>query len=152
VDAVVRAVVMYLFLLVVFRVSGKRSLAEITTFDFLLLLILSETTQQAMVGQDRSMTNAFLLIFTWVAVDIALSFLKQRFPRTEKWLEGTPVVIVEDGRPVREWMERLRVDVDDVLTAARKLHGLERMDQVKYAVLERSGGISIIPKRETRAA
>jgi uncharacterized membrane protein YcaP (DUF421 family) len=146
VDAVLRAVVMYLFLLVVFRIAGKRSLAELTTFDFLLLLILSETTQQAMVGNDHSMTNAFLLVITWLSVDIALSVVKQRFPRAEKWLEGVPVVIVADGRPLHDRMERLRVDEDDVLTAARRLHGLERLDQIKYAVLERSGGISVIPR------
>lgn len=151
-NAIVRALAMYLFLMVVFRISGKRTLAEITTFDLLLLLILSETTQQAMVGEDHSMTNAFLLILTWIAVDIGLSFVKQRLRWTEKWLEGTPVVLVEDGQPVREWMDRLRVDEDDILTAARKLHGLERLDQIKYAVLERSGGISVIPRREQSQA
>jgi uncharacterized membrane protein YcaP (DUF421 family) len=61
VDTVVRAVTMYLFLLIVFRFAGKRALAEMTSFDFLLLLVLSETTQQAMVGRDPSLTNAFLL-------------------------------------------------------------------------------------------
>jgi uncharacterized membrane protein YcaP (DUF421 family) len=150
VNAVLRALVMYAFLLVVFRVSGKRSLAEITTFDFLLLLILSETTQQAMVGNDHSMTNAFLLIITWVGIDILLSVVKQKSPRVEKWMEGVPVVIVEDGRPLYDRMQAQRVDEDDILTAARKLQGLERMEQIKYAVLERSGGISVIPKEPGR--
>jgi uncharacterized membrane protein YcaP (DUF421 family) len=150
VNAVLRALVMYAFLLVVFRVSGKRSLAEITTFDFLLLLILSETTQQAMVGNDHSMTNAFLLIITWVGIDILLSVVKQKSPRVEKWMEGVPVVIVEDGRPLYDRMQAQRVDEDDILTAARKLQGLERMEQIKYAVLERSGGISVIPKEPER--
>jgi uncharacterized membrane protein YcaP (DUF421 family) len=148
VDAVTRALVMYAFLLLIFRVAGNRSLAQLTTFDFLLLLILSETTQQAMVGEDRSMTNAFLLIGTLVGIDIALALIKRRFPSTERWLEGLPVVIVENGKPRREWMDRLGVDEDDVITEARKLHGLERMEQIKYAVLERSGGISIIPRRD----
>jgi uncharacterized membrane protein YcaP (DUF421 family) len=150
VNAVLRALVMYAFLLVVFRVSGKRSLAEITTFDFLLLLILSETTQQAMVGNDHSMTNAFLLIITWVGIDILLSVVKQKSPRVEKWMEGVPVVIVEDGRPLYDRMQAQRVDEDDILTAARKLQGLERMEQIKYAVLKRSGGISVIPKEPGR--
>jgi uncharacterized membrane protein YcaP (DUF421 family) len=150
VNAVLRALVMYAFLLVVFRVSGKRSLAEITTFDFLLLLILSETTQQAMVGNDHSMTNAFLLIITWVGIDILLSVVKQKAPRVEKWMEGVPVVIIEDGRPLYDRIQAQRVDEDDILTAARKLQGLERMAQIKYAVLERSGGISVIPKEPGR--
>jgi uncharacterized membrane protein YcaP (DUF421 family) len=66
-------------------------------------------------------------------------------PRVEKWLEGVPVVLVEHGRPLVDRMRRSRVDVSDVLSAARTRHGLERLEQVKYAVLERSGEISIIP-------
>ena len=150
-DAVMRAVAMYFFLLVVFRVAGKRTLSEMTTFDLLLLLVLSETTQQAMVGQDHSLIRAFLLVATLVGIDIVLSVAKQRWKPAERWLEGLPAVIVAEGRPVRERMRRLRVEEGDVLAAARKLHGLERMEQVKYAVLECSGGISVIPWPEQPA-
>jgi uncharacterized membrane protein YcaP (DUF421 family) len=73
--------------------------------------------------------------------------LQRRWPPIGKVFNGIPMVIVEDGRPLRELMERARVEEDDVLEAARQLQGLERMDQIKYAVLEKSGGISIIPKR-----
>ncbi len=76
------------------------------------------------------------------------SLWKQRSPQVEKLLDGVPLVIVEDGRPLKERMAKSRVDEDDVLTAACKLQGLERMEQIKYAVLERSGGISIIPKQD----
>ena len=69
-----------------------------------------------------------------------------RSRKVDRWLEGMPLVIVDHGRPVRDRMDRARVDEDDVLTAARLLHGLERMEQVKYAVVERSGEISIIPR------
>jgi uncharacterized membrane protein YcaP (DUF421 family) len=137
---------MYVFLLLIFRIAGKRSFAEITTFDFLLLLIISETTQQAMVRDDHSMTNAFLLIITLVGIDIGLSLAKQRSPVVEKWLDGLPVVIVADGKPLKEQMRAQRVDEEDVLAAARLTQGLQRMEQIKYAVLERAGGISVIPK------
>ncbi|MEH1834145.1 MAG: YetF domain-containing protein [Nostoc sp.] len=73
---------------------------------------------------------------------------KQRSPQVEKFLDGVPLVIVEEGRPLKDRMAKARVDEDDILTAARQLQGLERMDQIKYAVLERSGGISIIPNQE----
>ena len=99
-----------------------------------------------MVGNDYSLTNAFLLVVTLVTVDVALSLVKQRSPTLDRWLEGMPIIIVEHGRPLRDRMDRARVGDDDVLSAARKLHGLERMEQVKYAVLERSGEISIIPR------
>jgi uncharacterized membrane protein YcaP (DUF421 family) len=146
VETVLRALTMYVFLLLIFRIAGKRSFAEITTFDFLLLLIISETTQQAMVGNDHSMTNAFLLIITLVGIDIGLSLAKQRSPVVEKWLDGLPVVIVADGKPLKEQMRAQRVDEEDVLAAARLTQGLQRMEQIKYAVLERAGGISVIPK------
>ncbi len=149
-DAVLRASAIYFFLLLIFRLSGKRSIAQITTFDFVLLLIISEATQQALLGQDFSLTNAFLVIVTLVGINIGLSLLKQRSPRIEKILEDEPLIIVDEGRPLLDRMKKVRVDEEDVLIAARILQGLERMDQIKYAVLERNGGISIIPKQESQ--
>ncbi len=145
-DSVVRALAIYAILLIIFRISGKRSLAQITTFDFVLLLVIGEATQQALLGDDFSMTNAFIVILTLLGLDIALSLLKQRSPKIELLLDDTPLIIVENGRPLKERMDKARIDESDVLTAARELQGLERMDQIKYAVLERSGGVSVIPK------
>jgi uncharacterized membrane protein YcaP (DUF421 family) len=147
-ESVIRAAAIYGILLLVFRLTGNRSLGQITTFDFILLLIISEAIQNGMVGNDYSVTNAFVLILTLLMIDIGLSLVKSKLPILEKWLEGVPVVIVEHGRPLIDRMRASRVDVSDILTAARKLHGLERMDQIKYAVLERSGEISIIPELE----
>ncbi len=143
-DAVLSGLIVYAFLLIVFRISGKRSLGQVTTFDFVLLLIVAETTQQALLGDDYSITNAFLLIVTLLAIDIGLSLIKHRSPRLDRLIEGLPLVIVEGGRPLRERMVRARVDDQDVLSAARIAQGLERMEQIKYAVLERNGTISII--------
>ena len=110
-----------------------------------MLLIISEATQNALLGADYSITNGFLVILTLVGLNILFSLWKQRSPTIEKLLDGVPTVIVEDGKPLRDRMSKARID-DDVLTAARELQGLERMEQIKYAVLERSGGISIIPR------
>lgn len=144
-DSVLRATAVYLVLLVLFRLSGKRTLAEVTTFDFILLLIISEATQQAMVGSDNSMTNAFLLVATLVGLNIVFSELKQHSKPIEHLLDGIPLLIVANGEPLHDRMEKERVDVDDVLDAAREGHGLERLDQIRYAILERNGKISIIP-------
>jgi uncharacterized membrane protein YcaP (DUF421 family) len=149
-DAVLRGVAIYVFLLLIFRISGKRSLGQVTTFDFVLLLIIAETTQQALLGDDYSVTNAFVLIGTLVGVDIGLSLLKQRSAKLDQLLEGAPLVIVEDGTPLKESMTKARVDEADVLHAARELQGLERMEQIKYAVLERNGDITVVPKQESR--
>jgi uncharacterized membrane protein YcaP (DUF421 family) len=149
-NSVLRAAAIYVALMLIFRLMGKRTLSQMTTFDFVLLLIISETTQQAMVGNDFSIVNAILAILTLVMIDLGLSLLKQRFPSLDRWMDGLPLIIVEDGRPLRDRMKRARVDESDVLESARENHGLERLDQIKYAVLERSGGISIIPKPDAR--
>lgn len=141
-----RGLAVYFFLLLVFRISGKRGLGQITTFDFVLLLIVAETTQQALVGEDFSITNAFILIATLLGAEIGLTLLKREFPRADRVLDGMPLIIFQDGKPLRERLKKERVDEEDILSAARKLHGLERLDQIKYAVLERDGGITIIPR------
>jgi len=151
-EAVIRGAVTYFFLLVIFRVSGKRTLAQITTFDFVLLLIVSEATQNALVGNNASMTHAFMVILTLVAIDIALSLLKQRWRTLDRWIEGVPLVIVEKGRPLEENMRHARVDEEDVLTAARERQGLLTMDQIGLAVLERNGQISIVPRGSTKSS
>ena len=143
---VLRSCAIYVFLIVIFRIAGKRSLAHVTTFDFVLLLIIGEATQQALLGEDFSLSNAFLVIITLVGLDVGLSLWKQRSPKMDRLLDDMPLVIVENGQPLKDRMEKARIDQDDVLAAARERQGLERMEQIKYAVLERSGGISIIPR------
>ncbi len=152
IDTVVRGIAIYLFLLLVFRLTGKRSLGQVTTFDFILLLIISETTQQALIGDNFSVTNAFLSILTLVVLDIGMSLLKQRVPTLDNWLEGVPLVVVEEGKSMKDRMKKVQVDEQDILSAARELQGLERMEQIKYAVLERNGAITIVPniKKDSR--
>ena len=145
-ESVLRGVAVYGMLLVIFRITGKRSLGQITTFDFILLLIISEAIQNGLVGNSYSVTNALVLIVTLVVIDLGLTFVKTRVPILDRWLEGTPLVIVEDGRALQDRLERSGVDVSDVLRAARCSQGLERLEQIKYAVLERNGDISIIPR------
>ena len=147
VDSIVRAAAVDLVLLLLFRIAGRRPLAQITTFDFVLLLIIAEAIQQAMIDDDYSMTNAFLVVVTLLGLDIAISLLKQRSKAFDKLVDDVPLVLVEDGRPLRDRMDKVRVDEDDILASARELQGLERMDQIKYAVLERNGGITVVPKQ-----
>lgn len=147
-DAVVNAVCIYVFLLVLLRIGGKRTLGQTTTFDFVLVLIIAETTQQALLGDDFSLTKAMLLIVTLVGLDIVLSLLKRKWPKLDRLVEGVPMVIVEHGKPLWDRMYKARVDESDVLSAARELQGLKRLDEIEYAVLERSGAITILPKRQ----
>jgi uncharacterized membrane protein YcaP (DUF421 family) len=144
-ETVIKAAAVYLFLLLMFRLAGKRTLAQVTTFDFVLLLIISEAVQQAMIGEDNSITNAFLLVLTLIGLNVLFSEIKLRWKGAEGVLDGAPLLIVENGKAKEDLMRKERVDVDDVLDAARAHHGLERLDQVKFAVLERNGQISIVP-------
>lgn len=148
-ESVLRATVVYLMLLLVFRVSGNRSIGQITAFDFILLLIISEAIQEAMITTDYSVTNAFLVVVTLVGIDIMMSLWKQKSERVAKILDGVPILVVEDGKPHedRMWMER--VDESDILAAARENQGIERMDQIKHVIVEANGGITIVPKKQS---
>ena len=144
-DSIIRAAFMYFFLLVVFRIAGRRTLGEMSTFDFILLLIVSEATQQAMIDSDNSITNSVLIILTLVGLSTLLSLFERRFKGLDKMVNGIPTVIVENGKIIKDRANKARIEEGEILTAARQTQGLERMDQIKYAVLERSGAISIIP-------
>ena len=106
-ESVLRAAALYAFLLVLFRITGRRALSEITTFDFVLLLVIGEATQQALLGDDFSVINAFVVIATLVLIDILLSLFKERSPRVGRFLDGVPLIVVEYGKPLRgagkEW-------------------------------------------------
>lgn len=144
-NVVVRGLLIYLFLLLIFRLLGKRSLNETTTFDFVLLLIISEVTQNALVGQDYSITASAILICTLMGTDLLFSMIKEKWKLFGHITEGVPLVIVDNGKPLKKRMYKAKVDEEDVLHAARSLMGLQKMDEIKYAVLEKDGGISIIP-------
>jgi len=143
--AVLSAAAVYLILMVLFRVTGKRTLAQVTTFDLVLLLIISEATQQALIGEDFSITQAFIVIMTLVVLQRASDYLTWRFAWFRRWTESEPAVLVRHGVPEEKALRHYRLSLDDVLTAAREQHGLRSFDQVDWAVLENSGGISVIP-------
>lgn len=145
-ESILRAASMYVVLLLFMRLMGRRALSEITTFDFVLLLIIGEATQQALLGDDFSLVNAWLVIGSLIAIELAVSLVQERWPGFERLVNGVPLIVVEDGRPLRRVMQKARVNEREVMEAARAAHGLERLEDIKFAVLERNGGISIIPK------
>lgn len=144
-DPALRALIVYGFMLVVFRILGKRTLGQITTFDFVLLLIVGESASQALMGDDFSLTTALVLILSLIGIDHVLGLVKSRSPRVEEILDGAPLVVVQDGKALPKRLKRAGLDEADVLMAARASRGLERLDQIKYAVHERGGNLSIIP-------
>ena len=144
-DSVLRAAAIYLVLLVLFKIAGRRTLAELTTFDLVLLMVIGEATQQALLGDDFSLTNAVLVIVTLIAIDIGFSLLKQRSAAFARVLDGGPTVLVEQGQVLHKRLRHARLDEGDILEAARSSQGLVEMRQIRFAILERNGKISVIP-------
>jgi uncharacterized membrane protein YcaP (DUF421 family) len=149
-ESVLRGAAIYLFLMLVFRISGKRMLSQMTAFDLVLLLIIGEASSQALIGEDFSFVNAAIVIATLVLVERAFVYLKQASPALDRWLDDAPLVVAAHGRVLPQRMRTAHLDEGDIVEAARAAHGLETMDDVKYAVLERDGSISIIPRRIPR--
>ena len=144
-DAVLRAGAIYFALMVLFKISGRRALGELTSFDFVLLMVIGEATQQALLGDDFSFTNAVLVIITLIAIDVGFSLAKRRSKKLGKLIDGGPTIVVENGKFLKQRMHEARVEEDDIMQAARLGQGLENVDQIKFAIIERNGKISIIP-------
>ncbi|WP_090125305.1 DUF421 domain-containing protein [Kosakonia arachidis] len=144
-EMVLRALAIYLILLLVFKVLGRRALLEMTSFDLILLLIISEATQQALLGNDFSVTGAMLTIITLVAVDILFGLVKKYLSGAESVMDSSPVILVENGIPLVDKLQKVDVSCDDILVAARQNQGITELSKIRYAILERNGHISIIP-------
>jgi uncharacterized membrane protein YcaP (DUF421 family) len=146
---ILRVVVIYSFLLFVFRVAGKRTVAQMTSFDLIVLLVLGDATQQGLIGDDFSVSTALVAVACLILVDVLLGRMKSRWPAVDRVVDGVPLILVYRGRLLQDRMAREGVDVDDILEAAREQHGIDSIERVDFAVLERHGGVSIVPKDRT---
>ena len=144
---VARAAGVYVFLLVVFRISGRRTLAQVTNFDLILVLIIGDATQQALIGDDFTITTGLLAVSTLVVLDVALSWAKQRWHAIDVLVDGLPLPLVVARTLRPDQMASEGVTDDDLLMAARQAHGLVRLDEIDHAILESNGAISIVPVR-----
>ena len=147
-ESVLRGAAVYFILLAVLRLSGRRTVSEMTSFDLVLILIVAEGTQQALLGNDFSLVNFAVLAVTLFGIDIALSYVKRAWPLADKIIDGRPTLLIVSGKPDEQAMKRSRVGMGEIMVAARSQHGLERLDQVKHAVLESDGNLSIIPRQD----
>lgn len=145
-ETVLRGAAVYAILLVIMRASGRRTIGQATPFDFVLMLIVAETSQQALLGNDFSITNAALLIATLTLLDVGLSYLKRWSPAADRLVDGTPTLLIRDGVIDARALRLSRTGLDDVMAAARKAHGIMDLAEVRHAILEADGGISVIPR------
>lgn len=144
-ELILRALVIYGALLLLTRISGPRQLSEATTFDVALIVVVAEATGNALVGEDYSVTAAVVVMAVLIAADTGLSFMKNRFGALERLMEGKPVILINRGQLEEDTMKRERIDNADILQAARREASLERLAEIKYAILEKNGAISVIP-------
>ena len=150
-DSVINAAVIYLLLWIVVRLTGRKTLGELSTFEFLLLLIIGGAVQRTLLGPDFSLTNAAIVVATLVAIHALVTFAEQRSPGFAKIALGVPIILIENGRPVGSQLRNAGVSEDDVMKTARLGHGIERIEDIKFAILEAGGSISIIPRERAQA-
>lgn len=146
-DIVLRGIFIFFALYVLMRVIGRRELSKLEPFDLILLIILGDAVQQGLTQDDYSLTGSMLAIVTIAVLQIGVSFLNFRFPRLRPVLNGEPVVVVQDGKPIERNLKRERLTLDDLAESAR-LQGISSLDEVAWGVLETSGSISFIKKSE----
>ena len=143
---ILRVSAVYSFLFLLFRLIGARTLAESTPFDVVLLLIISEATQQAMIQNDSSLSTAFIAVLTLAGLDYLLTLLRVRVPWVEKLLEQPPKLLFKDGKLNKITLRREHILECDILASARENCGIDSFDQIDTATLESNGRISIKPR------
>ena len=144
IEIVVRTTIIYLLFLVSLRISGKRQLGQFTLFDIALVLLAANALQPAMTGPDNSITGGAIIVVTIFSLNRVVAEARLRIPFVRGLLEFEPTIIGRNGRWLFDQMEKQGLDLDDVQAALRE-HGLIRVEQVKLAVLEEDGSISIVP-------
>jgi uncharacterized membrane protein YcaP (DUF421 family) len=146
-DIVFRAFVVFVLLYVLMRVIGRREMSSLEPFDLILLVVLGDLVQQGVTQDDYSVTGILLAIGTIALLQLGVSFANFRFPRLRPLLDGEPIIVVQDGKPIEHNMRRERVTLDDIAAAARQ-QNIAHIADVKWAVLETNGQVSFIKKSD----
>jgi len=145
-DLVLRAVFVFVFLLVLTRVIGKRELSSMQPFDLILLIVLGDAVQQGLTQDDYSLTGAVLVVGTIAVLQVCISWASYRFPRIRPMIEGEPIIVLQDGKPIERNLKRERLTTDDIAEEARK-QSIAHLDEIKFAILETDGQLSFIKKQ-----
>jgi len=144
-DLAIRSVVLYAFVFILTRVVGRRELSSLQPFDLILLIVLGDSIQQGLTQDDYSVTGALIVVGTIAVLQVATSYLSFRVPLLRPVLDGLPIVVVEDGKPLEKNLHRERISVEE-LTEEMRQQQIGSLDDVQWAVLETSGTISFIQK------
>jgi uncharacterized membrane protein YcaP (DUF421 family) len=147
VDIALRAVFLYVFIVFVMRVIGRRELSSMTPFDLVLLIILGDAIQQGLTEDDYSVTGAVIAVSTIASLQVFTSYLSFRSERARRIFEGLPIVLVDHGKLVDENLKRERMTADEV-AAEMRAKDIGSLDEVEWAILESNGSVSFIKKSQ----
>ncbi len=146
-DIALRAVFLYVFIVFVMRVIGRRELSSMTPFDLVLLIILGDAIQQGLTEDDYSVTGAVIAVSTIASLQVFTSYLSFRSERARRIFEGLPIVLVDHGKFVDENLKRERMTADEV-AAEMRAKDIGSLDEVEWAILESNGSVSFIKKSQ----
>jgi len=144
-EFVVRAVVVYVFLLGLLRLTGKRQVGQLAPFDLVLLLVLSNAVQNSMNGGDNSVTGGLILACTLVLLNFSVGWLTYRSKGFEALIEGRPIILIHDGRVDHRAMRRVQMTKHEI-EASLRAEGCAGPEEVRFAVLENNGHVTVIPR------
>jgi uncharacterized membrane protein YcaP (DUF421 family) len=142
-DIVIRAVIAYVFIVTLLRVTGRRELSSMAPTDLVLLVVMGDLIQNGVTQSDLSVTGIVIAVTTFALLSVASSYLVYKSKRAQKIIEGTPLIVVQDGKLVEENLRHERMTLDDVMEEARAQQ-IESLDQIKWAVLESNGSLSFV--------
>jgi uncharacterized membrane protein YcaP (DUF421 family) len=144
-ELVLRAAVIYVAFFIGLRIFGKREIGQFTVFDLVLVLLVANALQPAMTGPDTSLAGGLILIATLLLINRLLALIRRRFPELDSLINPEPTVIARDGQWVERGFDKEDLSLEDAQMALRE-HGIEKVDEVRLAVLEEDGSISVVPK------
>ena len=144
-EFVLRGIIIYVFLIILLRLTGKRQVGQLSPFDLVLLLVLSNAVQNAMNGGDNSVIGGMISAVTLVGVNWIVGLLTYRSKKLEALVEGRPDVLIRDGKLFQQTLERAQLTHHEVMSALREA-GCASIEEVRAALLENDGSISVIPK------
>lgn len=147
-EKIVRPLLVYAFLVLILRVGGRRELGQMNAFDLVVLLTISNTVQNAIIGNDNSLLGGLVGATTLVLINLLVVRFLYRHPKLDRKIEGEPVWLVRDGRIIEENLRREMVTEDELLAAVRR-QGVSSIKECDQVILETSGTITVIPRRPT---
>lgn len=146
-DIILRSGIIYIIVLLGLRLLGKSHIGQLSILDFVLILLISNAVQNAMVGNDSSLLGGIIAAATLLLMNYLFTFIRMRFRKAGQLFEGNPSLLIHNGKILREHLEKEQLTEDELERVIRE-HGLEHSSNVKIAVMESDGTISVIPMSE----